>query len=202
MIKNAFINKNRLIIALAHAYLLISLHKIDRWTIIRSLKNHNFIKANSYVTFTSDETLAIECYVSCYYAFWTVLVNAIAFAINKCQDLGLRKTIRNNFGDLIKNGQELCAYVVCSSTSVAQIKHRIERDFYYLKWKIMCNFEEKFDRHKMREFGIVWTARKKEGKSKVKRKGQGKEDMQYITIDLEYQPVSIAVIFLASNCKT
>lgn len=80
-----------------------------------------------------DETLTIGRYVSCYYAFWTVLVNAVTFAINKCQDLGLRKTIRNNFGDLIKNGQELCAYVAYSSTSVAQIKHRIEHDFYYLK---------------------------------------------------------------------
>lgn len=80
-----------------------------------------------------DETLAIGCYVNCNYDFWAVLVNAVALAINKCQDLALRKIIRNNFGDLIKNGQELCVYVAYSSTSVAQIKHRIECVFYYPK---------------------------------------------------------------------
>lgn len=52
-----------------------------------------------------DETLAIGCYVSCNYAFWTVLVNAVVFAINKCQDLGLRKTIRNTFTLLIVQHQ-------------------------------------------------------------------------------------------------
>ena len=49
-------------------------------------------------------------------------MNAVASSINKCEDLGLWKNICNNLKDIIKNGEELYAYIDNKSIVVSWAK--------------------------------------------------------------------------------